>query len=246
MGPRFAATALSQARRPFIPAGGGEDLHAVDRISARPPNVSWWRALRALGLSILPWLRRARVCGTEFAASARRAGAHRWIVEPWLARGCPTALSAPMEPISSLKGGLFVVGVARGHAIDLSSQTARPLDGVHHSSPQPQVDTPWKTPMVSAAAPRTILRRHQPVWCRSTRSGPRPGAPSLGAAALSPAPSARLAALARGRAPLVMLTRGGAPAPSALGSKALHIVPDLVLHGLAGSLEEPVTLHLLS
>jgi type III pantothenate kinase len=197
-------------------------------------SVAGSRVDRSLALAAL----RAKAAAPEFVSSQRHAGGVTvGYVEPW--RLGVDRFVATIGAHQLSKGrAVCVVGVGTAMTIDLVGADGRHRGGAIIPSPSLMVDTLLRNT-------DGIRRRAQggsaggaSLFGRSTRAAIVQGS-RYAAAALIDRAVDEARALVRGRAPLVMLTGGGAAAIQPLVQSACVSVPDLVLKGLAVLCEEP-------
>jgi len=220
---------------------GGEDYarrvigsgRALDRILV--VSVAGARADRSLRLAA----RRARAPAPEFVVSQRSAGGvTSGYLEPWRL-GVDRFVAVIGAYHLAKEKAVCVVGVGTAMTIDLVD-----AKGVHRGG----AIIPAPTLMVDSLLSNTdgIRRRAQGgggdgakiLFGRSTRAALVQGS-RYAAAALIDRAVAEARALVPGRAPLVMLTGGGAPSVQPLVRSKCVSVPDLVLRGLAALCAEP-------
>ena len=220
---------------------GGEDYarrvigsgRTLDRILV--VSVAGARANRSLTLAA----RRAGAPAPEFVISQRRAGGvTSGYLEPWRL-GVDRFIGAIGAHRLSKGRAVCVVGVGTAMTIDLVDAKGRHLGGAIIPAP---------TLMVDSLLNNTdgIRRRAQggagggnSLFGRSTRAAIVQGS-RYAAAALIDRAVGEARVLVPGRAPLVMLTGGGAPTVQPLVRSTCLSVPDLVLQGLAALCAEPV------
>ncbi|MDB6045504.1 MAG: type pantothenate kinase [Gammaproteobacteria bacterium] len=237
---RFDGQCLGRQHAAVHSGWGGEDYarrvigsaRGLERILVA--SVAGSRVDRSLALGA----RRARVAAPEFVASRRRAGGITvGYVEPW--RLGVDRFVATIGAHQLSKGRpVCVVGVGTAMTIDLVGADGRHRGGAIIPAPSLMVDTLLENT-------DGIRRRAQrgsgvgtSLFGRSTQAAIVQGS-RYAAAALIDRAVGEARALGRGRAPLVMLTGGGAPAIQSLIQSDCTSVPDLVLQGLAVLSEEP-------
>jgi type III pantothenate kinase len=238
---RFDGKRLGRQRAAVHSGWGGEDYarrvigsgRGLERILV--VSVAGTRVDRSLTLAA----RRARAPVPEFVVSRRRAGGvTSGYVEPW--RLGVDRFVAAIGAYHVAKGrAVCVVGVGTAMTIDLVDAKGRHRGGAIIPAP---------TLMVDALLKNTdgIRRRAQggtgagnSLFGRSTRAGLVQGS-RYAAAALIDRAVGEARALVRGRAPLLILTGGGAPSVKPLVRSACVSLPGLVLRGLAVLSTEPV------
>ena len=237
---RFDGQRLGRQRAAVHSGWGGEDYarrvigsgRRLDRILVA--SVAGARVDRSLVLAA----RRARAPAPEFVVSQRRAaGVTSGYLEPW--RWGVDRFVAAIGAYHLAKGrAVCVVGVGTAMTIDLVDAAGRHRGGAIIPAPTLMVDTLLKNT-------DGIRRRAQggagggnSLFGRSTRAALVQGS-RYAAAALIDRAVGEARALVHGRAPIVMLTGGGAPSVRPLLRSACISVPDLVLQGLASLCAEP-------
>jgi len=219
---------------------GGEDYarrvigsgRALDRILV--VSVAGARANRSLTLAA----RRARAPAPEFVISRRRAGGvTSGYLEPW--RLGVDRFVAAIGAHHLAKGrAVCVVGVGTAMTIDLVDAKGRHLGGAIIPAPTLMVDSLLNNTDGIRRRAQGGAKGGNSLFGRSTRAAIVQGS-RYAAAALIDRAVGEARALVRGRAPLVMLTGGGAPTVQPLVRSACLGVPDLVLRGLAALCAEP-------
>jgi type III pantothenate kinase len=198
-------------------------------------SVAGTRVDRSLALGA----RSARVAPPEFVESQRRAGGVTvGYLEPW--RLGVDRFVATIGAHQLAKGkAVCVVGVGTAMTIDLVGADGRHRGGAIIPAPTLMVDTLLSnTHGIRRRAEGGSAGVGSSLFGRSTRAAIVQGS-RYAAAALIDRAVGEARALARGRAPLVMLTGGGAPAIQPLVQSTCINVPDLVLQGLAALCQEP-------
>jgi type III pantothenate kinase len=181
---------------------------------------------------------RARVAAPEFVASQRRAGGVTvGYVEPWRLGVDRFVANIGAHQLSKGRA-VCVVGVGTAMTIDLVGADGRHQGGAIIPSPSLMVDTLLSNTNGIRRRARGGSGGGTSLFGRSTRAAIVQGS-RYAAAALIDRAVGEARALVAGRAPLVMLTGGGAPAIQPLVQSTCVSVPDLVLKGLAVLCEEP-------
>jgi type III pantothenate kinase len=237
---RFDGQRLGRQRAAAHSGWGGEDYarrvmgsgKGLERILVA--SVAGARVDRRILLAA----RRARGPVPEFVKSLRSAGGvTSGYVEPW--RLGVDRFVAAIGAFHLGKGrAVVVVGVGTAMTIDLVDAKGRHRGGAIVPAPTLMVDTLLRNT-------DGIRRRAQggggggsSLFGRSTRAAIVQGS-RYAAAALIDRAVGEARVLLRGRAPLLMLTGGGAPSIQPLVRSACVSVPDLVLRGLAALGTEP-------
>src|SRR5581483_5907653 len=182
--------------------------------------------------SVVMATRRAGAPAPEIVTSRRRAGGvTSGYVEPW--RWGVDRFVAAIGAHHLAKGrAVVVVGVGTAMTLDLINGEGQHLGGAIIPAPTLMVETLLKNTNGIRRRAQGGAKGGESLFGRSTRAGILQGS-RYAAAALIDRAVGEARALFAGRAPLVMLTGGGAPLIQALvRSRAMH-VPDLVLRGLA-------------
>jgi type III pantothenate kinase len=208
------------ARRVFGSARGVERILVV--------SVAGSRVGRSLTLAA----RRVRAPMPEFVVSQRRGGGVTMgYLEPWRLGVDRYVATIGAHHLAEGRA-VCVVGVGTAMTIDLVDAKGRHRGGAIIPAPALMVDTLLKNT-------NGIRRRAQggvggggSLFGRSTRAALAQGSRYAAAALIDRAVS-EAHTLVGGRAPLVMLTGGGAPSVQPLVRSVYVSVPDLVLRGLA-------------
>jgi type III pantothenate kinase len=219
---------------------GGEDYarrvigsgRALDRILV--VSVAGARANRCLTLAA----RRARAPAPEFVVSQRSAGGvTSGYLEPW--RLGVDRFVAAIGAHHLAKGkAVCVVGVGTAMTIDLVDAEGRHRGGAIIPAPTLMVDSLLNNTDGIRRRAQGGARGGSSLFGRSTRAAIMQGS-RYAAAALIDRAVGEARALVPGRAPLVMLTGGGAASIQTLVQSTCVSVPDLVLRGLAVLSAEP-------
>ncbi|HVW69378.1 MAG TPA: type III pantothenate kinase [Steroidobacteraceae bacterium] len=237
---RFDGKRLGRQQAAVHSGWGGEDYarrvigsgRRVERILVA--SVAGKRVDRSLVLAA----KRAHVAVPEFVTSQRHAGGVTiGYLEPW--RLGVDRYVATIGAYHLAKGRpACVVGVGTAMTIDLVDSKGQHRGGAIIPAPTLMVDTLLNNT-------DGIRRRAQggeeggdSLFGRSTRDALVQGS-RYAAAALVDRAVGEARALLGGRAPIVMLTGGGAPCVQPLVQSACISVPDLVLQGLAVLCREP-------
>lgn len=237
---RFDGHRLGRARAAVHSGWGGEDYarrviglgKGLERIVVA--SVAGERVNRSVVLAA----RRAGAPVPEFVTSQRRGGGVTvGYVDPWRL-GVDRYVAAIGAHHLAKGRPVVVVGVGTAMTIDLVDGTGQHRGGAIIPAPTLMVDT-----LLSNT--NGIRRRAQGgfgggrgLFGRSTRAALLQGS-RYAAAALIDRAAAEARASLRGKAPLVMLTGGGAPSVQPLVHSTCTNVPDLVLRGLAVFCAEP-------
>ena len=210
----------------------GSGRAALDRILV--VSVAGPRANRSLTLAA----RRARVPAPEFVISRRRAGGvTSGYVEPW--RLGVDRFVAAIGAHHLAKGkAVCVVGVGTAMTIDLVDAKGGHRGGAIIPAPTLMVDSLLNNTDGIRRRAQGGARGGSSLFGRSTRAAIMQGS-RYAAAALIDRAVGEARALVPGRAPLVMLTGGGAASIQPLVQSTCVSVPDLVLRGLAVLCAEP-------
>jgi type III pantothenate kinase len=237
---RFDGSRLGRQQAAVHCGWGGEDYarrvigsaRGLERILVA--SVAGSRVDRSLALAA----RRARAAAPEFVASKRHAGGITvGYVEPWRL-GVDRFVAAIGAYQLSEGRAVCVVGVGTAMTIDLVGADGRHRGGAIIPAPSLMVDTLLKNTDGIRLRAQGASAIGTSLFGRSTRAAIVQGS-RFAAAALIDRAVSEARALARGRAPLVMLTGGGAPAIQPLIQSVCMSVPDLVLQGLAVLCEQP-------
>ena len=183
--------------------------------------------------------RRAGAPMPEFVTSQRsRGGVTNGYLEPW--RLGVDRFVASIGAFHLAKGRpVCVVGVGTAMTIDLIDAEGRHRGGAIIPAPTLMVDSLLRNTDGIRRRAQGGARGGDSLFGRSTRAAIVQGA-RYAAAALIDRAVGEARALVRGRAPVVMLTGGGAPSVRPLLRSACISIPDLVLQGLAAlSAESP-------
>jgi type III pantothenate kinase len=219
---------------------GGEDYarrvigsgRALDRILV--VSVAGARANRSLTLAA----RRARAPAPEFAVSQRSAGGvTSGYLEPWRL-GVDRFVAAIGAYHLAAGKAVCVVGVGTAMTIDLVDAKGRHRGGAIIPAPTLMVDSLLNNTDGIRRRAQGGARGGNSLFGRSTRAALMQGS-RYAAAALVDRAVGEARILVPGRAPLVMLTGGGAPSIQPLVLSKCMGVPDLVLRGLAALCVEP-------
>jgi type III pantothenate kinase len=238
---RFDGRRLGRQHAAAHAGWGGEDYarrvfgagRGIERVLVA--SVAGTRVERSVALAA----RRARAPVPEFVRSRRHAGGLAvGYAEPW--RLGVDRFVAAIGAHHLAKGrGVIVVGVGTAMTIDLVDGKGRHRGGAIIPAPALMVDT-------LLTNTHGIRRRAQgggaggdSLFGRSTRAALVNGS-RYAAAALIDRAVDEARALVGGRAPLVILTGGGAPSVQPLVRSTCVSVPDLVLRGLAVLCVEPL------
>ena len=210
----------------------GPSRAALDRILV--VSVAGPRANRSLKLAA----RRARAPAPEFVISRRRAGGvTSGYVEPW--RLGVDRFVAAIGAHHLAKGkAVCVVGVGTAMTIDLVDAKGGHRGGAIIPAPTLMVDSLLNNTDGIRRRAQGGARGGSSLFGRSTRAAIMQGS-RYAAAALIDRAVGEARALVPGRAPLVMLTGGGAASIQPLVQSTCVSVPDLVLRGLAVLCAEP-------
>jgi type III pantothenate kinase len=210
----------------------GSGRAALDRILV--VSVAGPRANRSLTLAA----RRARAPAPEFVISQRRAGGvTSGYVEPW--RLGVDRFVAAIGAHHLAKGkAVCVVGVGTAMTIDLVDAKGRHRGGAIIPAPTLMVDSLLNNTDGIRRRAQGGARGGSSLFGRSTRAAIMQGS-RYAAAALIDRAVGEARALVPGRAPLLMLTGGGASSIQPLVRSTCVSVPDLVLRGLAVLSAEP-------
>jgi type III pantothenate kinase len=213
---------------------GGEDYaqhvigtgRALDRILV--VSVAGARVNRSLSLAA----RRARAPAPEFVVSERSAGGvTTGYLEPWRLGVDRFAAAIGAHHLAEGKA-VCVVGVGTAMTIDLVDAKGRHHGGAIIPAPALMVDSLLDNTDGIRRRAQGGARGGSSLFGRSTRAALVQGS-RYAAAALIDRAVDEARALVPGRAPLVMLTGGGAPSIQPLVRSKCLSVPDLVLRGLA-------------
>ncbi len=238
---RFDGRSLGRLHAAVHLGWGAEDYarHVIG--SGRLPerilvaSVAGDRANRSVMLAA----RRAKAPAPELISSRRRAGGvTAGYAEPW--RWGVDRFVAAIGAHDLAKGkAVLVVGVGTAMTLDLVDGVGQHLGGAIIPAPTLMVETLLSNTNGIRRRAQGGAKGGESLFGRSTRAGLLQGS-RYAAAALIDRAVREARGLVGGRAPLVMLTGGGAPLIQALvRSRAMH-VPDLVLRGLAALCLEPV------
>ena len=238
---RFDGQRVGRQHAAVYSGWGGEDYarrvigsgRALDRILV--VSVAGARTNRSLTLAA----RRARAPAPEFVISQRRAGGvTSGYLEPWRL-GVDRFIAVIGAHHLSKGRAVCVVGVGTAMTIDLVDAKGRHLGGAIIPAPTLMVDSLLNNTDGIRRRARGGARGGNSLFGRSTRAAIVQGS-RYAAAALIDRAVGEARSLVPGRAPLVMLTGGGAPTVLPLVRSACLSVPDLVLQGLAALCAEPV------
>ena len=238
---RFDGRRLGRQHAAVHAGWGGEDYarrvfgagRGIERVLVA--SVAGTRVERGVALAA----RRARAPVPEFVTSQRHAGGLAvGYAEPW--RLGVDRFVAAIGAHQLAKGrAVIVVGVGTAMTIDLVDGKGRHRGGAIIPAPALMVDT-------LLTNTHGIRRRAQgggaggdSLFGRSTRAALLNGSRYAAAALIDRAVDEARALLGGGRAPLVMLTGGGAPSVQPVVRSTCVSVPDLVLRGLAVLCVEP-------
>jgi type III pantothenate kinase len=183
--------------------------------------------------------RHSRAPTPEFIKSQRHGGGLTiGYVEPWRL-GVDRFVAAIGAYHLARRRAVLAVGVGTAMTIDLVDSEGRHRGGAIIPAPTLMVDTLFKnTDGIRRRAQGGTAGSHS-LFGLSTRAALVQGS-RYAAAALIDRAVGEGRALVGGRAPLVMLTGGGAPSVQPLVQSTCMSVPDLVLRGLAALCEEPL------
>lgn len=231
---RFDGKRLGRQHAAVHSGWGGEDYarhvigsgRGLDRILVS--SVAGQRAARSLQLAA----RRARAVAPEFVASQRHGGGITvGYLEPW--RLGVDRYVATIGAYHLAKGkAVCVVGVGTAMTIDLVDAKGRHHGGAIIPAPTLMVESLLNNTDGIRRRARGGAEGGNGLFGRSTRDALEQGS-RYAAAALIDRAVGEARALIGGRAPVVMLTGGGAPAVQPLVKSVCVSVPDLVLQGLA-------------
>jgi len=237
---RFDGKRVGRQQAAVHSGWGGEDYarrvlgsgRTLDRILV--VSVAGARAHRSLVLAA----RRARAPAPEFVESKRSAGGvTNGYLEPW--RLGVDRFVAAIGAYHLAEGkAVCVVGVGTAMTIDLVDAKGLHRGGAIIPAPMLMVDSLLNNTEGIRRRARGGARGGDSLFGRSTRAAILQGS-RYAAAALIDRAVGEARALVPGRAPLVMLTGGGAPTIQPLVRSACASVPDLVLRGLAALCAEP-------
>jgi type III pantothenate kinase len=180
---------------------------------------------------------RAGIAPEFFASKRRAAGVTTLYVEPWRL-GADRLVAAIGGHHLARRRAVCVIGVGTALTLDLVDAHGRHRGGAIVPAPSLMKDS-------LLTKTNGIRRRARggassgSLFARSTRSAIEQGSRFAAAAVIDRAVGEARALL--GRAPLVLLTGGGAPALRPLIRSAHTLVPDLVLRGLAVLASTPET-----
>jgi type III pantothenate kinase len=174
----------------------------------------------------------------EFVRSQRQAGGLTiGYVDPW--RLGVDRFVAAIGAYHLARGrAVVVVGVGTAMTLDLVDGKGHHRGGAIIPAPTLMVDTLMNNTDGIRRRAQGGSRGGTSLFGRSTRAGVLQGS-RYAAAALIDRAVGEARALVGGRAPLVMLTGGGAPSVQTLIRSACESVPDLVLRGLAALCAQP-------
>ena len=237
---RFDGQRLGRQRAAVHSGWGGEDYarrvigsgRRLDRILVA--SVAGARVDRSLVLAA----RRARAPAPEFVISQRRAGGvTSGYVEPWRL-GVDRFVAAIGAHHLARGKAVCVVGVGTAMTIDLVDAKGGHRGGAIIPAPTLMVDSLLNNTDGIRRRAQGGARGGSSLFGRSTRAAIMQGS-RYAAAALIDRAVGEARALVPGRAPLVMLTGGGAASIQPLVQSTCVSVPDLVLRGLAALCAEP-------
>jgi type III pantothenate kinase len=176
--------------------------------------------------------RRSRAPAPEFVVSQRRGGGVTiGYVEPW--RLGVDRFVAAVGAHNLAKGrAAIVVGVGTALTLDLIDGKGKHLGGAIIPAPTLMVETLLRNTDGIRRRAQGGAKGGATLFGRSTRAGLLQGS-RYAAAALIDRAVREARALVDGRAPLLILTGGGAPSVEPLLLSRFVHVPDLVLRGLA-------------
>jgi type III pantothenate kinase len=238
---RFDGKRLGRQQAAVHSGWGGEDYarrviglgQSLDRILV--VSVAGARANRSLTLAA----RRARAPAPEFVVSQRSAGGvTSGYVEPWRL-GVDRFIAAIGAHHLAKGKAVCVVGVGTAMTVDLVDAKGRHRGGAIIPAPTLMVDSLLNNTDGIRRRAQGGARGGSSLFGRSTRAAIMQGS-RYAAAALIDRAVGEARALVPGRAPLVMLTGGGASSIQPLVRSKCVSVPDLVLRGLAALCAEPV------
>ena len=237
---RFDGKRLGRQQAAVHSGWGGEDYarrvigfgRSLDRILV--VSVAGARANRSLTLAA----RRARAPAPEFVVSQRSAGGvTSGYVEPWRL-GVDRFIAAIGAHHLAKGKAVCVVGVGTAMTIDLVDARGGHRGGAIIPAPTLMVDSLLNNTDGIRRRAQGGARGGSSLFGRSTRAAIMQGS-RYAAAALIDRAVGEARALVPGRAPLVMLTGGGAASIQPLVQSTCVSVPDLVLRGLAVLCAEP-------
>jgi type III pantothenate kinase len=237
---RFDGKRVGRQRAAVHSGWGGEDYarrvigsgRALDRILV--VSVAGSRVDRSLALAA----RRTRAPAPEFVMSRRRAGGvTSGYLEPW--RWGVDRFVAAIGAHHFARGrAVCVVGVGTAMTLDLVDAKGRHRGGAIIPAPTLMVDSLLRNTDGIRRRAQGGARGGDSLFGRSTRAALVQGS-RYAAAALIDRAVGEARTLIGGRAPLVVLTGGGAPSLQTLVRSTCVSVPDLVLRGLAALCAEP-------
>ena len=231
---RYDGKRLGRQQAAVHSGWGGEDYarrvigfgRSLDRILV--VSVAGARANRSLTLAA----RRARAPVPEFVVSQRTAGGvTSGYVEPWRL-GVDRFIAAIGAHHLANGKAVCVVGVGTAMTVDLVDAKGRHRGGAIIPAPTLMVDSLLNNTDGIRRRAQGGARGGSSLFGRSTRAAIMQGS-RYAAAALIDRAVGEARALIPGRAPLVMLTGGGASSIQPLVRSKCVSVPDLVLRGLA-------------
>jgi type III pantothenate kinase len=237
---RFDGKRLGRQQAAVHSGWGGEDYarrvigfgRPLDRILV--VSVAGARANRSLTLAA----RRAAAPAPEFVVSQRSAGGViSGYVEPWRL-GVDRFIAAIGAHYLAKGKAVCVVGVGTAMTVDLVDAKGRHRGGAIIPAPTLMVDSLLNNTDGIRRRAQGGARGGSSLFGRSTRAAIMQGS-RYAAAALIDRAVGEARALVPGRAPLVMLTGGGASSIQPLVRSRCVSVPDLVLRGLAALCAEP-------
>ena len=238
---RFDGRRLGRQHAAAHSGWGGEDYarrvfgaaRGIERVLVA--SVAGSRVDRSLMLAA----RRSRAPTPEFVMSQRHGGGVTLgYLEPW--RLGVDRYVATIGAYHLAKGrAVCIVGVGTAMTVDLVDAKGRHRGGAIIPAPTLMVDTLLENTSGIRRRAQGGAGGGNSLFGRSTRAALVQGS-RYAAAALIDRAVCEARALVGGRAPLVMLTGGGAPSVQPLVQSACMSVPDLVLRGLAALCMEPV------
>jgi type III pantothenate kinase len=231
---RFDGKTLGPQRAAVHSGWGGEDFarrvigsgRGLDRILVS--SVAGKRVARSLMLAA----RRARAPAPELIVSQRAAGGvTSGYLEPWRWGVDRFVASIGAHRLAG-KRAVCVIGVGTAMTIDLVDAKGLHRGGAIIPAPTLMVDTLLKNTDGIRRRAQGGAGGGRGLFGRSTRAALAQGS-LYAAAALIDRAADEARALLRSRAPLILLTGGGAPSVQPLVRSTCVSVPDLVLRGLA-------------
>ncbi|MGH8209116.1 MAG: type III pantothenate kinase [Steroidobacteraceae bacterium] len=231
---RFDGRRLGRLRAAAHTGWGGEDY--ARRVMGKGAGIERVLVASVAGArvdrSLVIAARRARVAEPEFVTSQRRGGGVTiGYLEPWRL-GVDRFVAAIGAHHLARGRAVVVVGVGTAMTIDLVDSKGHHRGGAIIPAPTLMVDTLLRNTDGIRRRAQGGAGGDNTLFGRSTRTALVQGS-RYAAAALVDRAVGEARALVGGRAPLVMLTGGGALTVQPLVRSACVSVPDLVLRGLA-------------